>query len=123
MNLCSNSLQAMSTGGTLRVAVTPMDAPANRRLSHGDLKQGRCVCLSVEDSGCGMDEATLARIFEPFYTTKELGRGTGLGLALVYAIVADLGGAIDVKSALGQGSRFSIYLPLADVTTAVVAAA
>jgi signal transduction histidine kinase len=72
----------------------------------------------VEDSGCGMDEATLARIFEPFFTTKEVGRGTGLGLSLVDAIVSDLAGAIDVKSALEQGSIFAIYLPLTPVENA-----
>jgi len=118
MNLCRNSLQAMSEGGTLHVAIEPIEVPAQRPLSHGLLRQGRCVCLRVEDSGCGMDEATLARIFEPFYTTKELGRGTGLGLALVYAIVTDLGGAIDVKSARGEGSTFSIYTPIADASGA-----
>jgi signal transduction histidine kinase len=68
----------------------------------------------VEDTGSGMDETALPRIFEAFFTTKEIGRGTGLGLALVYAIVTDLHGAIDVKSAPTQGSRFSIYLPLAE---------
>jgi C4-dicarboxylate-specific signal transduction histidine kinase len=59
-----------------------------------------------------MDEATLARIFEPFFTTKGIGQGTGLGLSLVYAIVTDLAGAIDLKSAPDAGSTFAIYLPL-----------
>ncbi|MDB5921129.1 MAG: Histidine kinase [Betaproteobacteria bacterium] len=123
MNLCSNSIHAMKAGGPLRVAITPLDAAAERVLSHGNLSAGRYVCTCVEDSGCGMDEATLAHIFEPFFTTKEIGRGTGLGLALVYAIVVDLGGAIDVKSVPDEGSTFSIYLPLADVTAAAAAAA
>jgi PAS domain S-box-containing protein len=122
MNLCSNSIHAMKAGGPLRVAITPLDAAAERVLSHGNLSAGRYVCTCVEDSGCGMDEATLAHIFEPFFTTKEIGRGTGLGLALVYAIVVDLGGAIDVKSVPDEGSTFSIYLPLADVTAAAAAA-
>jgi PAS domain S-box-containing protein len=117
MNLCSNAIQAMSTGGTLRVALESAGIEADRALSHGALKQARYVCLTVQDSGSGMDEATLSRIFEPFFTTKEIGRGTGLGLSVVYAIVIDLGGAIDVKSALEQGSTFAIYLPLAEIAT------
>ena len=117
-NLCSNSVHAMKTGGALRVAITPLDVGAARALSHGTLKPAGYARLSVEDSGSGMDETTLTRIFEPFFTTKEVGRGTGLGLALVYAIVTDLGGAIDVKSMPGEGSTFSIYLPLADARAA-----
>jgi predicted ATPase/signal transduction histidine kinase len=110
MNLCSNAIQAMSGPGTLRVALDAADLIAERALSHGSLRPGRYVRLTIQDSGSGMDPATLARIFEPFFTTKEIGRGTGLGLALVYAIVTDAGGAIDVQSALGQGSTFTIYL-------------
>jgi PAS domain S-box-containing protein len=113
MNLCSNAIQAMNGGGTLRVALDVADVAAERSLSHGTLAAGRHACLSIDDHGSGMDEATLARIFEPFFTTKEVGRGTGLGLSIVYAIVADSGGAIDVKSAVGQGSTFTVYLPLA----------
>src|SRR5208282_5763537 len=101
-------------GGPLRVAVSPLDVSADCALSHGMLTPGRYVRLSVADGGCGMNEATLARIFEPFFTTKEVGRGTGLGLSLVDAIVGDFGGVIDVKSAHGKGSTFSIYLPMAD---------
>jgi CheY-like chemotaxis protein len=74
--------------------------------------------LIVEDSGSGMEGATLARIFEAFFTTKEVGKGTGLGLSLVYAIVTDLGGAIDVKSALQQGTTFTIYLPRSEAALA-----
>src|SRR5208283_3762939 len=74
MNLCSNSIQAMSAGGTLHVAIAPVDDLTERPLSHGNLRRGRYVCVSVEYSGCGMDAPTLARIFEPFFTTKEMGR-------------------------------------------------
>jgi len=115
-NLGSNAIHAMKAGGLLRVAVTPLDIHADRALSHGTLRPGRYMLASVEDEGCGMDEATLARIFEPFYTTKDIGSGTGLGLALVQAIVTALDGAIDVKTAPDEGSTFSIYLPMADAS-------
>jgi PAS domain S-box-containing protein len=119
MNLCSNAIHAMPAEGTLRVAVVTVDVTAERSVSHGNLHARPYVCLRVEDTGSGMDEATLGRIFEPFFTTKEAGHGTGLGLALVYAIVADLEGGIEVKSVPAQGSTFSVYLPLAEVTVAV----
>jgi PAS domain S-box-containing protein len=121
MNLCSNAMHALTTGGTLSVGLKTADVAADRALSHGVLRPGRYVCLSVEDSGCGMDQATLARIFEPFFTTKDVGRGTGLGLSLVYAIVTDLAGAIDVKSAPNRGSTFAVYLPLAEIVLASAA--
>jgi PAS domain S-box-containing protein len=118
MNLCRNAIQAMDKGGTLRVALEVAHAAHGRALSHGMLKPGRYARLSIEDHGSGMEEATLARIFEPFFTTKEIGRGTGLGLSIVYAIVTDAGGTIDVRSAVDQGSTFSIYLPLAGTAPA-----
>jgi signal transduction histidine kinase len=117
MNLCSNAIQAMSTGGTLRVTLEVAELPA-QALSHGTLEPGRYVRLTVADSGSGMDENILAHIFEPFFTTKEVGKGTGLGLSLVYAIITDSGGAIDVQSAPQQGSTFTIYLPKSQVTLA-----
>ena len=118
MNLCRNAIQAMGAGGTLRVALEVADVAAERALSHGTLERGHYACLGVDDRGCGMDEATLSRIFEPFFTTKEIGQGTGLGLSIIFAIVTDSGGAIDVKSAVGQGSTFAIYLPLAETASA-----
>jgi len=123
MNLCSNAIQAMSDGGTLRVGLEITEFMLRRAFSHATLEPGRYVRLSVEDSGCGIDEATLARIFEPFFTTKDIGQGTGLGLSLVYAIVTDLAGAIDVKSAPARGSTFAIYLPLVEIAPADAAEA
>src|SRR4030095_6670559 len=121
MNLCSNAIHAMKTGGPLRVGVTPIETDAVLALSQGTLQPGSYVRVSVEDSGCGMDEATLGRSFEPFFTTKEFGHGTGLGLALVYAIVTDFEGAIDVKSVPDEGSTFSIYLPSVEAHAMVAA--
>ncbi|MDB5924967.1 MAG: sensory box protein [Betaproteobacteria bacterium] len=123
MNLCSNAIQAMGAGGALHVTLEAAEIFAERALSHGTLRPGHYVRLSIEDSGTGMDVATLSRIFEPFFTTKEVGRGTGLGLSLVYAIVTDLGGAIDVKSALEQGSVFAVYLPRVEIARALSAEA
>jgi signal transduction histidine kinase len=118
MNLCTNAINAMKAGGPLRVAVAAQDIEADCALSRGTLKPGRHVRVSVEDRGCGIDDATLARIFEPFFTTRKRGRGTGLGLALVHEIVTSLGGAIDVKSVPGEGSTFSVCLPMANPSEA-----
>ena len=111
MNLCTNAVQAIHESGTLRVALDSVQVTAERTLTHSLLRAGAYARLTVADTGGGMDDATQARIFEPFFTTKEVGRGIGLGLALVYGIVTDSGGAIDVASTPGRGSRFDIYLP------------
>jgi PAS domain S-box-containing protein len=121
MNLCSNAIQAMSESGTVRVTLAAAEVAVDSALSHGTLRPGRYACLTVADSGSGMDEATLSRIFEPFFTTKENRRGTGLGLFIVYAIIADLGGSIDVKSELKHGSTFAMYLPLVEGAFAAAA--
>jgi len=123
VNLYSNAIQAMSGEGSLHVVLEATDICTEHVLSHGALRPGRYVRLTVEDDGCGMDQATLSHIFEPFFTTKEAGQGTGLGLSLVYAIVTDSGGAIDVKSAPKQGSTFTIYLPYSPVTLITAEAA
>jgi CheY-like chemotaxis protein len=75
------------------------------------LKVGRSVCLTVRDSGCGMDAVTVSRIFEPFFSTKSQQQGTGLGLSVVHGIVREHGGAISVRSAPGEGAAFRIYFP------------
>jgi signal transduction histidine kinase/CheY-like chemotaxis protein len=114
MNLCTNAIHAMGSGGTLTVRLQPVTLASPTVVSHGSLEAGPYLELTVSDTGCGMDPASLARLFEPFFTTKEPGRGTGLGLAIVYGIVADSGGAISVATRKGEGSTFRIYLPRCD---------
>jgi PAS domain S-box-containing protein len=113
MNLCTNAAQAMPEGGKLWVRLNLI---RNARLVNGLelLSQGEeVICLSVEDNGCGMDNATLQRIYEPFYTTREKGeqRGTGLGLAIVANIVKQRKWHLDVASNVGEGTIFRIYFP------------
>jgi len=112
MNLCTNALQAMQQGGVLEVSLQRADLAQARELSHGNLAPGAYVRLRVSDTGSGIAPHVLDRMFDPFFTTKGVGEGTGLGLSLVHGIVADLGGAIDVHTALGRGTTFAIWLPL-----------
>jgi CheY-like chemotaxis protein len=109
INLCNNASQAMNNSGGVELSTDIHDVASPRSLSHGELAQGQYVCLAVSDTGRGMDAARLGRIFEPFFTTRE--EGNGLGLATVRDIVEDHGGAINVRSALGSGSRFEVWLP------------
>jgi two-component system, NtrC family, sensor kinase len=108
-NLVVNGMQAMPKGGKLTVGVRRERAvpPAD----HGG-PAGEYLCLWVEDQGVGMSDDVRAHVFEPFYTTKDVGEGTGLGLSVAYGIVREHGGWIAVESYPERGSRFSIYLPL-----------
>jgi PAS domain S-box-containing protein len=113
MNLCTNATYAMQHGGVLTVAVDHVEVPERRLLSHGTLSPCPYIRLVVSDTGPGIPPTVLERMFDPFFTTKGVGEGTGLGLSLVHAIVADLGGAIDVASNVGEGTIFAIWLPVA----------
>ena len=112
MNLCTNAMQAMEHGGVLTVAVDRIGMPERRSLSHGTLSSCPYLRLTVSDTGPGIPSTVLERMFDPFFTTKGVGEGTGLGLSLVHAIVADLGGAIDVATRVGEGTTFAIWLPV-----------
>jgi len=111
MNLCTNALQAIERDGVITVALGRTQVYSPLALSHGTLAGGDYVRLAVSDTGAGIPPAALERLFEPFFTTKARGKGTGLGLALVHAIVTDLGGAIDVATEVGTGTTFTIWLP------------
>jgi signal transduction histidine kinase/FixJ family two-component response regulator len=111
MNFCTNGAQAMGNAGTLSVRLDVVEADAALALSHGGLPAGRYVRLSVQDTGSGIDPADLERIVEPFFTTKAVGQGTGLGLSTVHGIVTQHGGALNVESRLGHGSTFQAYFP------------
>lgn len=118
MNLCTNAWHAMGdSAGRIEVEVSTeaLDAEAALKLA---LLPGRYARIAVEDNGCGMDEETQRKLFEPFFTTKPVGKGTGLGLAVVHGIVKAHEGAISVTSSLGKGTRFEILLPAARTNNA-----
>ncbi|PWU13261.1 MAG: hypothetical protein C5B50_19680 [Verrucomicrobia bacterium] len=114
LNLAVNARDAMPKGGQLIIAMEPLriDQPSLARHPQG--RVGSFICLRVTDTGCGMDQATMARIFEPFFTTKEVGKGTGLGLATVYGIMKQHEGWIEVTSEVGKGSTFNVFFPAKD---------
>ena len=112
VNLCTNAVHAMrQDGGTLQLILAETALPENSSYSKPNLPAGRYVCLTVADSGHGMDAATLERIYEPFFTTKPVGEGTGLGLAVVHGIMQSSEGGISVTSQPGQGTTFRLYFP------------
>ena len=111
INLCTNSLHAMENEeGTLSVRLCRKEM-AGQALAERAVAAGEFVVLSVSDTGHGMDRQTMERIFDPYFTTKEVGKGTGLGLAVIHGIVEDYKGFIEVESEPGQGTTFHIYLP------------
>lgn len=114
INLCTNAVHAIGEQrGTVSICLASR-SPDMLECQRLGLAEGRYVTLSVRDSGSGMDAPTLQRIFEPFYTTKPVGQGTGLGLAVVHGVMRTHLGAVDVDSTPGQGSEFTLYFPLAD---------
>ena len=113
LNLAVNAQDAMPDGGTLTIEVECAHFDPEYADDRFAVPPGSHVRLSVSDTGCGMDEHTQAHLFEPFFTTKARGRGTGLGLSMVYGIVKQHGGSIGVYSVPGGGSAFNIFLPVA----------
>ncbi len=112
MNLVTNARDAMPRGGKLIISVNYTMIDSGFITTHGFGRPGEYAVITVSDTGAGMDEKTMEKIFEPFFTTKEVGRGTGLGLAIVYGIIKQHNGYIEVDSRPGEGSTFSVYLPL-----------
>ncbi len=111
LNLCVNARDAMPMGGTLAITTTKVNLD-NVAIKHPQATSSEYVLLRVADTGIGMNEKTSQKIFEPFFTTKGPGKGTGLGLALVYGIIETHNGFIDVESEPGKGTTFDIYLPV-----------
>ncbi len=112
MNLAINARDAMPLGGTLTIESRNEVVAA---LDVEGLEAGEYVSIAVADSGSGMTQDVLARVLEPFFTTKEVGKGTGLGLSMVYGVVRQLGGGLQIASELGKGTRITLYLPRAPI--------
>jgi len=111
VNMALNARDAMPEGGTLTLGVSERKIP---RDASGALPEGHWVVLTVKDTGVGMDRATQARVFDPFFSTKDVGEGTGLGLATVHGFVTQSGGHVTVDSLPGQGCHFDVLLPRVD---------
>ncbi|MEW5725107.1 MAG: ATP-binding protein, partial [Thermodesulfobacteriota bacterium] len=113
MNLCTNAYQAMSDkGGVLTVGLFEVPREENLSAAAPGLRAGATLCLRVSDTGTGIEPAIMDRIFDPYFTTKGLSEGTGLGLSVVHGIVENHGGVILADSQPGRGTTFDVYLPL-----------
>jgi CheY-like chemotaxis protein len=113
MNLMINAWHAMEeTGGKISIGLTETDTEEGGP-EGVSLAPGRYAVMTISDTGCGIEAAVMGRMFEPYFTTKPQGKGTGLGLAVVYGIVREHGGEISVYSKVGEGATFDVYLPLA----------
>jgi PAS domain S-box-containing protein len=114
VNLVVNARDAMPKGGVLTIGTANADLSGREIQTSADLKPGRYVCLSVSDNGTGIPPEIKDRLFEPFFSTKPVGQGTGLGLSTVYGIAKQHGGDVSVQSEAGRGSVFRVYLPATD---------
>jgi hypothetical protein len=111
VNLIVNARDALSHGGRITVETANVQIDQGYCRDHVDAKPGDYVVLTVADDGSGMDDDTLAHIFEPFFSTKETGKGTGLGLATVYGVIKQNDGFVSVTSSVGRGSTFKLFIP------------
>ena len=117
MNLCTNAAHAMrEKGGVLSMTLAKVEIDSTLSAEIPDLEDGSYLRLSVSDTGHGMDEEVIQRIFDPYFTTKGPDEGTGLGLAVVYGIVKDLSGGITVSSNPGEGTTFEVFLPITETS-------
>ena len=123
MNLLTNAMQAMRAGGRLEIDIAVEDIRETRKVRTGEIAPGDYVRIVVKDTGHGIAPEVIDRIFEPFFTTKPAGQGTGLGLALVHAVVKEHEGFIDVESELGRGTTFCIWIPRTTAEEGVAPAA
>jgi len=111
MNICINARDALPKGGTIKIASRNQRLTPDQASRQRGMKEGNYICLSISDTGTGMSPEVRSRIFEPFFTTKAKGQGTGLGLSMVYGIIQNHGGMIEVQSHVGIGSTFTVFLP------------
>lgn len=116
MNLCINARDAMPHGGHLRISTKKAQISSEHLKKHPDMPSGDYAVFTVSDTGCGIEESKLPHIFEPFYTSKKPGEGTGLGLATVYGVIQQHNGLIHVESDVGKGTCFIGYIPLSEDT-------
>jgi two-component system cell cycle sensor histidine kinase/response regulator CckA len=114
MNLATNARDAMPNGGHLSITISQVVLEEGSETQYDLSQPGKYALISVADTGTGIDKKTLESIFEPFYTTKEVGKGTGLGLAIVHGIIKQHNGSVLASSEAGKGTRFDIYLPLVE---------
>ena len=115
MNLCTNSAHAMkSDGGILKICLTDTHIDEADKTSIHNPDPGDYIKIEVSDTGTGITPQVMEKMFEPYFTTKDQGEGTGMGLAMVQGIVKDIGGIIQVKTALGQGTTFTVFIPIAE---------
>jgi two-component system, cell cycle sensor histidine kinase and response regulator CckA len=116
INLCTNACHAMEDkGGKLNVNAEPVCFGADAIPEDTELKPGRYIQLTVSDTGCGIAPEIMEQIFDPYFTTKEIGKGTGLGLSIVHGIVRQQRGSITVNSELRKGTAVHVYLPVSDI--------
>ncbi len=113
LNLCTNAAHAIGEGqGLIRVGLERQELTESPERVHSELKPGTYACLTVADNGAGIPSDLLGKIFEPYYTTKDSGQGTGIGLAVVHGIITNHGGVVTAASQIGEGSTFRVYLPI-----------